>query len=443
MMRMPDALPMHLMLAMMQSGILPNASMPWSNSFANFMPEWMRPKSPIEQASEQMQSLFQQASEQWLSVNPWLNQSAKNSSTTQAESVSHPFADFLNDFFNPDFLQSLNSEAVNRSTGFLQGIQAYLASDYERPEKEYDVLWSRGSAQLLDLAPDATDAVAVLCVPSLINKSTILDLYPEVSFVEFLKKRGFRPLILDWGSPNADECDFAMADYISFYALDALQALREQHDGPIALLGYCMGGIFTTAMAQLAAREVDALILLATPWDFSSKDTPVVLLNPATQLTLRNWIMTQYPVQPVVTQSIFHLIDPWRVQEKFSRYPSLSEQEKRHFLAVEQWVNDGVPLPNKVAEECFVDWPQGNILAKHQWKVGRRWIEPEQITCPTLAVIPTKDAIVPKGCATPLTKLLKRCDTLMPECGHVSMVVGKSARKQMWEPVADWLEEKF
>jgi polyhydroxyalkanoate synthase subunit PhaC len=463
MMRMPDALPMHLMLAMMQSGILPNAYTPWSTNFASFMPEWMRPKSPLEQASEQIQSLWQKASEPWLNLSEQLqssfNPSAKPAPSNpwtawapQADASSHTgegafdnaaFMNFFKDFFDVDFVNSLSAEAYNRSTGFLQGMQAYLASDYTRPEKKYDVIWSRGSAQLFDCAPEATDAVAVLCVPSLINKSTVLDLYPEVSFVDFLKSRGFRPLILDWGSPNADECDFSMADYISFYALDALHALREQHDGPIALLGYCMGGIFTTAMAQLAAKEVDALILLATPWDFSSPDTPTVLLAPSTHATLRQWISSQYPVQPVVTQTVFHLIDPWRVQEKFSRYPFLSEAEKTHFLAVEQWVNDGVPLANKVAEECFVDWPQGNILAKHQWKIGRRWIEPSLITCPTLAVIPTKDAIVPKGCALPLSKLIKRCSVIYPECGHVSMVVGKNARAQMWEPVAKWLEGKF
>lgn len=474
MMRMPDAMPMHLMLAMMQSGIIPNAYSPWSgnsafweNSLTSFMPEWMRPKSPLEQATDQMQALWQKTSDQWLNANPWLSQNESHQENRKSElsfqqklesnsfnpkwisafagmtDSNLPFADFLPDFFNPEFMQSLSNEALNRSTGFLQGMQAYLASDYERPEKEYNVLWQRGSARLLDLAPRATDAAAVLCVPSLINRFTILDLYPEASFAEFLKDRGFRPLILDWGSPDADECDFAMADYISCYALDALHTLREKHDGPIALLGYCMGGIFTTAMAQLAEREVDAMILLATPWDFSSKDISTVLLAPSTQMTLRNWIHTQYPVQPLVTQTIFHLIDPWRVQAKFSRYPSLNDKEKKHFLAVEQWVNDGVPLPNKVAEECFVDWPQGNILAKHQWKVGRRWIDPEHVRCPTLAFIPTKDAIVPKGCALPLTKLLKRCDVQMPECGHVSMVVGKNARTQMWEPVANWLESKF
>ena len=41
------------------------------------------------------------------------------------------------------------------------------------------------------------------------------------------------------------------------------------------------------------------------------------------------------------------------------------------------------------------------------------------------------------------TKLIKRCETIMPECGHVSMVVGKHARQQMWEPVANWLHAKF
>ncbi|MES2983625.1 MAG: alpha/beta fold hydrolase [Pseudomonadota bacterium] len=449
MMRMPDALPMHLMLAMMQSGLLPNASMPWSNPLHAFMPDWMRPKTPLEQGVEQMQTLWQNASDQWSSLSEQLLKSPfpqpqKPSPQPKQKSDQPPnSADFLTDFFNPDFLSSLSTQAYNHSTGFLQGMQAYLASDYERPEKSYDVLWERGSARLLDLAPDMLDGVAVLCIPSLINRSTILDLYPGASFVDYLKARGFRPLILDWGTPDADEQEFTTADYISFYALDALSALRENHNGPIAVLGYCMGGIFATAVAQLAAREVDALILLATPWDFSAPDTPTVLLAAPTQAMLRQWIGSQSPVQPLVTQTVFHLIDPWRVQEKFSRYPHLSDAEKQHFLAVEQWVNDGVPLAQKVAEECFVDWPHGNILANHQWKIGRRWIEPASITCPTLAVIPTRDLIVPKGCALPLTQALTRCDVLMPETGHVSMVVGKNAKKLMWEPVAEWLEEKF
>ena len=477
MMRMPDALPLQIMLAMMQAGLMPSAMTPWSASLPGFVPGWMRSKTPLEKATDHMtewsNTLQSQLSEQWGQIGqmfqppperkPWeLRKEAreqaraeKNSSSARRRSGSPEdspwreipafagMTDFFAEFLNPEFLNSLGGEAYKRSAGFMQGVQAYLTSDYKRPEKAYEVLWARGSAQLFDLAPDRADALAVLCVPSLINRSTILDLYPEASFVEFLKSQGFRPLLLDWGTPDDEEIDFSAADYINAYAIPALQALREGHDGPIALLGYCMGGIFTTAMAQLAPLFVDALVLLATPWDFASEDTPRVLIDAPTQLMLRQWINSMNPVPPLVTQSIFQMIDPWRVQEKYSRYPDLTDHEKIHFLAVEEWVNEGVPIAQKVAEECFVDWPHGNILANHQWKIGRRWIEPASITCPTLAVIPTKDLIVPEGCALPLTHALKRCDVLRPQAGHVSMVVGKNARAQLWEPLAAWLKKKF
>ena len=439
MMKTPESLPLHLMLAMMQSPAWSGASMPWSASLPNYMEAlfpWLpKPKSPLEQASDATLNLWQSASEQWLNaLNP---QPAKSPEPQNASPVC--FAEF----FDPEFLTELGTQAYHQSTGFFQGMQAYLTSDYQRPDKTYNILWERGSAQLLDLAPKKKDAVAVLCIPSLINKPTILDLYPEASFTEYLKSQGLRPLILDWGTPGKDELEFSTADYISVYAMAALQTLREQHDGPIVLLGYCMGGIFTIAMAQLAPMFVDGLILFATPWDFSAEDTPRVLLDNSTQMMLSQWIATQNPVAPMVTQSVFHLIDPWHVQEKYSRYPTLSAAEKTHFLAVEEWVNDGVPLTANVAQECFVDWPQGNILAEHQWKIGRKWIEPQSIKAPTLAVIPTRDRIVPVGCALPLAKELPRCTILKPDTGHVAMVVGSRAKALVWEPVCDWINKKF
>ena len=478
MMNLPNSMPIQLMLMMLQSGTWPNASMPWSApspDLSSFFPWLPKPKTPLEQGVEYAQNLWQNQNDQWQNLSQqwqsqsaeWLqnlnppqnpnqqqNQSAKNSGTrerasTNAESPSaNPFADMANamgmpDFMDPAFTAAMGTEVYNQTTGFWQGMQAYASSDYTRPEKTYDVLWSRGSAQLLDLAPDRKDAPAVLCIPSLINTSTILDLYPEASFVDYLKQNGLRPLILDWGTPADDEHDFTTADYINAYALDALSTLRENHDGPIVLLGYCMGGIFATAMAQLAPLFIDGLILFATPWDFSAPDTPGPLLDPSTQLMFKQWIMSSNPVPPMVTQSLFYLIDPWRIHAKYQNFPNLTGPERTHFLAVEQWVNDGVPLAQQVAGECFVDWPHGNILATHQWKVGRRWIEPQSIKTPTLAVIPKRDLIVPMGCAMPLAEQLPRCDILTPDCGHVSMVVGRRAKVEVWEPVVKWVKGKF
>ncbi len=468
----PPALPLQLMLAMMQSGLSPLGSMPsnadWLSSMAqlnpalnpNLNPFLPKPKSPLEQSVELFQNLWQHQSAQLLNAfSPKQTPSANDEGVSFLRKQESPsaqeipaFAGMANfeelkqyalDFFNPEFLTTLSEQATEASAGFLDGVQSYLGSSYKEPEREYEAIWQRGSAQLFDLAPDSVDAVAVLCIPSLINRSTILDLYPGASLVEFLKAQGFRPLILDWGAPGEEEEEFTSADYITSYAIGALQHLREHHEGPIALLGYCMGGIFTTAMAQLAPLFVDALVLLATPWDFSAKDSPRVLHDVPTQLMLRQWMATQNPVAPLVTQTVFHLIDPFHVQRKYARLPLLKGAERTHFLAVEHWVNDGVPLARAVAEECFIDWPQGNILAQHQWKVGRRWIEPETIKCPTLAFIPEHDLIVPKGVALPLTKLIKRCEVQRPKAGHVSMVVGKNAKAECWEPLARWLHKKF
>lgn len=442
MMKLPENLPLHLMLSLMQSQGWSAASTPWSASLPPYLqalfPFLPKPKSPLEHASDATLNLWQNLSEAWLKP---LN--SEYSFSPNKEKEVHDAFTGMTEFFDPAFVQEVSTQAYNQSTGFWQGLQAYLSSDYKRQDKTYNILWERGSASLLDLAPKHKDGVAVLCIPSLINKSSILDLTPETSFVEYLKAQGFRPLILDWGTPGDAELEFTTADYIQVYALDALATLREKHDGPIVLAGYCMGGIFALAMAQLASLYVDGLILLATPWDFAAEDTPRVLLEPATHMLLRQWIATQNPVPPMVTQTMFHLIDPWGVQEKYSRYPFLSAQEKRQFLAVEDWVNDGVPLTSGVAEECFVDWPQGNILASHQWKIGRKWIEPGTVTTPTLAVIPTRDKIVPQGCALPLTAELSRCDVITPEIGHVGMIVGSRAKTLVWEPIVTWLENKF
>ena len=110
----------------------------------------------------------------------------------------------------------------------------------------------------------------ILLVPSLINRAYILDLTPARSFARYLRERGLRPYLVDWGAPGADERGFGLDDYIAGRLMPALEAARRDAGRPIALAGYCMGG---TMVLPLAARaEVGSLVLLATPWDFPTAD---------------------------------------------------------------------------------------------------------------------------------------------------------------------------
>lgn len=422
MMRPPDALPLHLMLAWMQSAPYLSG---WSGS-SSAWPHWNLP------------GLNLGANGAWPfpgNENPWAMLSALWQANPSAP--PHPGAQALG------LAAEAGEAAFNQAQAFLDGLNRYLDYSYTREVPHYPVLWQSGAARLLDPAPAAREGVAILMLPSLINPAYILDLMPGASLLQHLVQRGMRPCLLDWGAPQARELEFSTADYIETYALAALETLRHQHDGPIVVLGYCMGGIFALALAQLAPIAVDGLVLLATPWDFHSDDAPGLRLDVATQALFRQWIGQSNPVPPWVIQFLFHCIDPWRVQRKFAKFPQLSGDARTRFLATEQWVNDGIPLARAVAQECFIDWPQANILARHQWKIGRRWIDPAAVRQPALAVIPRRDLIVPEACARALVGELGRTSTLTPEGGHVSMLSGQKAQAQLYDPLADWLEARF
>src|SRR6202043_2877398 len=99
----------------------------------------------------------------------------------------------------------------------------------------------------------------------------VLDLLPKRSFVRFLAERGLRPLVLDWGEPGDAERDFSLTDYIAGpleAAMDAAIALTE---GPVGLIGYCMGGLLALTLALRRPIDTACLALLATPWDFHAE----------------------------------------------------------------------------------------------------------------------------------------------------------------------------
>ncbi len=434
-----DTLPLHLQLAMMRlfasNDASQSSSVNWPQLFAQWSSFLPRPKTPLEQWEDVLQQQASEARSEQLQ-----RKQKRQSKQNQGHANANPFAEFVE---HPAFKAAVASEGFARTQGFIEGLNAVASSQFVRCETPFKILWQHGNCRLLDYAPRAISGTAIFIVPSLINRAHVLDIHPQHSFIGYLIRSGFRPFLLDWGTPDTETLSYCCADYISGKALPAFTAAREAHDGPLALLGFCMGGVFAVAMSQLLGRTSDALLLLATPWDFSTVDSPrVALAGPAT-IMFRHALSIMHPVPSSVINLCFHLIDPWAIQKRYEKFPSLSEDEKELFLAVEHWLSDGVDLPTKVALETFIDWPHDNILHNGGLKVGRSWIEPQRITCPSFAVIPAHDRIVPASCALPLAERLLKCDVIIPELGHVSMMAGLNAPSAMWKPLCDWLDARF
>ncbi|SLN26011.1 alpha/beta fold hydrolase [Oceanibacterium hippocampi] len=339
---------------------------------------------------------------------------------------------------------AIAEEGHARLGRMISGIDKYQGHSYRRDLADPPVLWREGSTRLLDFGPgDAApgDRLPILFVPSLINRAYVLDLMPERSLMRHLAARGFRPLLLDWGMPGADERAFDLTAYVAGRLVRALDVAVDAHDGrPVGLAGYCMGGNLAVAVATLAPERIARLALLATPWDFHAELNPTARMLATTE-TLWEPVLAAVGELPVdYLQALFASLDPGLAMRKFSRFDRLDPAgpHAAEFVALEDWLNDGVALPAAVARECLGGWYGANSTAGGAWRIAGQIVDPAAVRLPTMAAIPARDRIVPRPSALALAGTIPDCRILTPPSGHIGMVTSARAPSGLWRDLEDW-----
>jgi polyhydroxyalkanoate synthase len=340
--------------------------------------------------------------------------------------------------------RALDCEIARRAERYLAGLEAYRRHPYRRRTNAVPVLWREGTTRLLDYGRDGAGPV-ILVVPSLINRHYVLDLLPEQSFLRHLADRGLRPVVVDWGAPGSRERRFDLIDYIAGRLERAFAVVARTAGAPIALAGYCMGGLLALALALRRRREVACLALLATPWDFhAERPSQAQLLGHAVdRLAALGDAEGTVPVD--IVQGLFFALDPFTAERKFTRFAALDPEgdEARSFVALEDWLNDGVPLAFGVARDCARSWYGDNEPARRRWRVGGEVVDPELLRVPALVVVPGRDRIVPPSSAEPLAAALGAGTVLRPPLGHIGMMSAVRAPAMLWTPIADWLRAQL
>jgi poly(3-hydroxyalkanoate) synthetase len=143
-------------------------------------------------------------------------------------------------------------------------------------------------------------------------------------------------------------------------------------------------------------------------------------------------------------QSFFLALDPQGVIRKFERFGDLAPDDPRAalFVAVEDWLNDGVPVAGPVAQECLLRWYGANHPGRGRWRVGDVRVRPDRLRLPSFLALPTRDRIVPSPSAAALTALTARLPeptVIRPAAGHIGMVVGDRGPQELWAPLTAWL----
>jgi polyhydroxyalkanoate synthase len=338
-----------------------------------------------------------------------------------------------------DILGALDAELSARADAFLAGLTRYRRHPYRRAASDPPVLWQDGTTRVLDYG--AAGDPPVLLVPSLVNRAYILDLTPEKSLVRFLAAQGLRPLLVDWGSPGALERGFTLTDYIAGRLDAAAVAAADAAGAKLAVVGYCMGGLLALALAARQPRLVRALALLATPWRFHAERAGQARLLGAFAEPFAVAFAALGVVPVDVLQALFAALDPLLALRKFTRFAALPQDSAAAtgFVALEDWLNDGIPLALPVARECLGDWYGADTPGRGLWRVAGMPVQAERVTQPSLVVVPAQDRIVPPATAAALWTMLPAAERLQPPLGHIGMMVGGEAPREVWQPLARWL----
>lgn len=366
----------------------------------------------------------------------WMRSSSLSAASLNWNSV---WANFSPDNLpNPTVQQAAVEEILHQDRALIAGIAAYRSAPYMRELRPPPAIWEEEETQLLDYGGAGP---AVLFVPSLINRAYILDLMEGGSMLRFLSGQNLHPYLLDWGWPGEVERQFSLTDYIAGRLERALAAIP----GPVILAGYCMGGLLALASAlraqQSGSGKIRALALFATPWDFHAADATlpkrVSEAMPAIELMLQ--FSSTLPIDALNT--LFAMVDPYGVGDKYRDFAAQDKTLPRaqRFVAMEDWLADGVPLAAPVARETLGGWYVANTPARNQWRVAGQVVDPAKLTLPAFCAIPARDRLVPAVSAQALAARLAQATVIQPKAGHIGMVAGSTSETSLWRPFADWV----
>ena len=294
----------------------------------------------------------------------------------------------------------------------------------------------------------------LLMIYAFINRHYILDLLPEVSVVRNLLNQGLDIFATDWGTPSAYDKSLTLGHYVNKYMDKSVDLIRKiTNSDKVSLFGYCWGGNLALIYAALHPEKVKNLITIATPGDFDLDNS---LLAVWTKALKENYLLDAFGNLPeVVLNAAFILRNPIEYSHKYFHF---FEQPRglesiAEFLATETWLYDSPPIIGEIyrefAEYCY----KQNLLIKNKMKVVLAddinnnndilTINLKNIDMPFLNIVAEKDDLVAPNSSKALNNALTEShDKSLIEfkSGHVGLMIGNNAHKELWPKVGEWIK---
>lgn len=288
----------------------------------------------------------------------------------------------------------------------------------------------------------------LILVPSLVNRSDILDLLPGESMAEWLVAQGHDVFLVDWGEANPGQRCLKLDDYVDHYIDRAIRrVLRITRAPRVHALGYCLGGtLLTLYLASRKDAPVATFIAMATPVNFVDRGM-LSWWSRREHFDVDKIVDTFGNVPDIFFRSTFPWIVPTGNIRKLKTIADKHGDDAflKSFLALDLWITENVPFPGEAYRQLIRELYQENRLIEDTMLISGRTARLADLSTPLLAFVARHDHVAPcESCQTLYDRVgSKRRELALIEAGHLGPALGRDARgkrtDEFWKTLDRWL----
>ena len=321
----------------------------------------------------------------------------------------------------------------------------YTAGNVGVGETPYEVLIETRAYRLLHYQQTVskTARTPILVVYALINRSYVLDLQPDKSWIRSLLSQGFDVYLIDWKTPTAVDKYVSFDDYVNCFIDDCVEAVLERNKvEKLTLHGYCMGGTMSTMYTALHQDKIRNLAVIAPVIDGEKDSTIIANLAKNMDVDKMLQIIGNLPSEQLY--ALYSTLKPFK--QGINKYLNFlqnldNEQFVGNFLRLEKWLYDTPPIAGETFRQWISDIYQKNLLVKNEMKLRDKIVDLSTIKVPLLNIIAEEDHLVSPECSAPLNDVVSSTDKRLMKfhTGHVGLIASLYSQNNVLPKVGQWL----
>jgi polyhydroxyalkanoate synthase len=274
--------------------------------------------------------------------------------------------------------------------------------------------------------------------------------------------------LVDWGSPDEEDEDMGLDEYVCDELHWAIrETLRASGADELSLMGWCIGatlcamycgldqipaGLGTSSApgdgvgAPAGPSAVRNLALLTMPIDARGSTYAKWIGNPEFDV---EHVAEQWRVVPGSAVDFANkLLKP--VTNYVTTYRRLwqgvqdGQARRETYQPMAKWVADNPAFPGRAWSQWIRMMYRDGTLVSGTARLRGRRVDLGRIDQNLLVVTAGADHIAPRPGTMPIFDLVSSQDVTHIDRpgGHIGLIAGSAARKEIWPEIADWLRER-